>query len=422
MMRTAIRAGRVFDGAADLGPRTIVIEGDEIVGVDGPVPPDAEVVDAPDATLLPGLIDAHVHLNGAGLGVALTFGVTTALEMQGAHTANDRLEITEDDRVADVRSAGFALTAPGGHPDELFPEDFRPRAGGDGGKPGGGEPGGPPHGRGRPRVDPIVDARVTTPQEAVVAVGRLAEAGSDYIKFMVDDGSVEGHPGIPMLDQATLDAGVEEAHRRGLLTVAHALTLDATQMCLDAGIDGLAHLFIEPHTPRIVERVASSGTFVIACIVLDASMIGITGEALADDPRVRSTLPDEWDETLRSSFHHYPQGRLSDVLASARALHEAGADILVGTDVSAPFPFLGGVAPGASVHQELQYLVQAGFSPAQALAAATSVPARRFGLDDRGTIAVGQRADLVLVDGDPLENIHDTLNVRAVWRRGARLT
>jgi hypothetical protein len=176
-----------------------------------------------------------------------------------------------------------------------------------------------------------------------------------------------------------------------------------------------------PHTSRIIDAIAGSGAFVVACVVLDASMMGITGAPLADDPRVAPRLSAKWEETLRSSFNHYPQGRLSDVLATVQALDDAGVDLLIGTDVSQPFPFLGGLAHGASVHQELQYFVDAGISATKALAAATSVTARRFGLSDRGTIAVGQRADLLLVDGDPTTTISDTLNTRAVWRRGTRL-
>ncbi|GAA1826225.1 amidohydrolase family protein [Agromyces salentinus] len=427
-MRTAIVAGRVFDGTRSLGPKTVVIADGLIESIGDDTPAGADVVEAPGATLLPGLIDAHVHTDTAGLRMALQFGVTTELEMQGANTARDRAHIAEDDTLADVRSAGFGLTPPGGHPEELFPKDFDPQRGGGRGGPGGrpGGPGGRPGGPGRrpgapERVDPIVRAKVTTPEEAVEVVGRLARAGSDYIKFMVDDGSVEGHPGLPMLDQATLDAGVAEAHRLGMLTVAHALTIEATQMSIRAGIDGLAHLFMDrPHTPEIIDAIAQSGAFVVACVVLDASMMGITGSALADDPRVAGKLTPEWDSTLRSSFNHYPQGRLEDVLATVRALEAAGVDLLIGTDVSQPLPFLGGLAHGASVHQELQYFVDAGLAPTTALSAATAVTARRFGLADRGTIAVGRRADLLLVDGDPTTTIGDTLNVRDVWRRGVR--
>lgn len=79
------------------------------------------------------------------------------------------------------------------------------------------------------------------------------------------------------------------------------------------------------------------------------------------------------------------------------------------------------MAHGASVHHELQLLVQAGLTPVEALRAATSTPARRFGLADRGRILEGLRANLLLVDGDPTRHISDTLNLRQVWRRGSAL-
>ncbi|MCO5970728.1 amidohydrolase family protein [Actinoallomurus soli] len=404
MSTTAITGARVFDGERVLPESTVLVEGGRIVSVGGDVPAGAHIVDANGGTLLPGLFDAHVHTSEQALAYALRFGVTTELEMQGRWTKHNRAHIGEDDSLADVRSAGFGITPPGGHPSELFPEGFRP--GGDD----------------RSAFADVVMPFSTTPEEAVGFIPKLVAAGSDYIKFMVDDGTVEGHPGLPMLDQATLNAGVAEAHRHGMLTVAHTLTVDATRMAIEAGIDGLVHLFMDrPHDAEIIELIAESGAFVVPCVVLDASMMGITGAGLADDPRVGTRLDEAWLTTLRSSFDRYPQGRIEDVLDSVRALHAAGVDLIVGTDASFPLPFLGGLAHGASVHQELQYLVQAGLTPIEALRAATSVPARRFRLGDRGRIAAGHRADLLLVDGDPTADISDTLNIRAVWRRGVRL-
>jgi imidazolonepropionase-like amidohydrolase len=411
-MTTAIINARIFDGIAVLDATTVLLDGDRITAVGGELPGGTAIVDAKGATLLPGLIDAHVHTNPADLALALRFGVTTELEMQGTNTRHNRAHITENDTVADVRSSGFGITPPGGHPSELFPEGFRP----------GPPPAAAPQPGGRPAGAPPLMPFSSTPDQAVAFIPQLVETGSDYIKFMVDDGSVEGHPGLPMLDQATLDAGVAEAKRHGMLTVAHTLTIDATRMALQAGIGGLAHLFMDrPHTDEIIALVAGSGAFVVPCVVLNASMMGITGGELAADPRVASRLPGDWMTTLRSSFGHYQQGSLADVLASVKALHDAGVDILVGTDASVALPFLGGLAHGASVHHELQYLVGAGLTPVEALRAATSTPARRFGLDDRGRIARGLRADLLLVDGDPTTTISDTLNTRAVWRRGARV-
>jgi len=409
-MNTVIINARVFDGERVIPSAPVVLQGDRILRLGGVIPEGAEIVDANGATLLPGLIDAHVHTDEAGLAMALRFGVTTELEMQGVNTRNDRQHVTHDDRLADVRSSGFGLTPPGGHPSELFPKDFKP-----------GAKGGPGAAR-RPRIDPLVMPHVTTPEEAVAFVPRLVAAGSDYIKFMIDDGSIEGHPGIPMLDRATLEAGVAEARKYGMLTIAHTLTIESTRMAVEAGIQGLAHLFMDgPHTTEIVDLIAGSGVFVVPCVTLNASMMGITGDELADDPRVASRLDEKWERTLRSSFGHYPQGRIEDVLASIEALREAGVDLLVGTDVSQPMPFLGGMAHGASVHHEMQYLVRAGLTPCEALRAATSTSARRFGLLDRGRIAPGARADLLLVDGDPTRTISDTLSTRAVWRRGTRL-
>jgi len=117
----------------------------------------------------------------------------------------------------------------------------------------------------------------------------------------------------------------------------------------------------------------------------------------------------------------YPQGNLKDAYASVMALHNAGVEILAGSDVSEPIPILSGLAHGASLHHELQLLVAAGMKPIEALRAATSIPARRFGLTDRGRIVPGARADLLLVDGDPITKISDTLSILGVWHRGTKL-
>jgi len=413
MDRTAIVDARIFDGEEVIPETSVVIERGRIVAIGGAVPDGAAIVDARGGTLLPGLIDAHVHTSLDGLEQALTFGVTTELEMQGMFTRGTRAQVAENDRVADVRSAGFGITPPGGHPSELM---------GDGGHDDGDEAPWESEGEVADQWADIVMPFATTPEEAVAFIPRLEAAGSDYIKFMIDDGTVEGAPGLPVLDDATVAAGVEEAHRRGLLTVAHTLTVEATSSAIAAGIDGLVHLFMDrPGTPQIIDAIGRSGAFVVPCIVLNASMMGIPATAFAADPRVRSKLDDAWIATLESSYDRYPQGDLDAVLASVGALHAAGVDILVGTDVSFPLPTLGGMAHGASVHHELRLLVRAGLTPVEALRAATATPARRFGLDDRGRIRESLRADLVLVDGDPTTRISDTLDVRQVWRRGAAL-
>src|SRR5277367_2197757 len=120
-MITAITNARIFDGESVLNDKTVVIDETTILSVGDAAPDGANVtvIDARGATLLPGLIDAHVHTKLPHLRTALLFGVTTELEMMGHWTAQQRKEIAEDDTVADLRSADFGLTAPGGHPSEL---------------------------------------------------------------------------------------------------------------------------------------------------------------------------------------------------------------------------------------------------------------------------------------------------------------
>ena len=412
-MLTAIINARIFDGHHVLEERSVLLEGATVRAVGETSAAADQVVDARGGTLIPGLIDAHVHTSNDGLRNALVFGVTTELEMMGFRTAEERREVAECDEMADVRSAGFGLTAPGGHPSELHRRgDAAPKA--------------------APKPDCTCAVRpgrgrftaptASTPEEAIAFIATRVADGSDFIKIMIEEGGVLAAPGLPMLSHPTVVAAVREAHRHGKLAIAHALTLDAAQQAIAAGIDGLAHIFIDqPHTPDIVAAIAAAGIFVTPCLVLNASIMGGTGKALAADPRVAPYLSQDWLETLRSSFNTYPQGRFDDVLATVGALHAAGVDILAGTDVSMPVPHLGGLAHGASVHQELQLLVQAGLSAVEALRAATSVPARRFGLSDRGRIQPGYRADLILIDGDPTTAIGASLSIRAIWRRGARL-
>jgi len=103
--------------------------------------------------------------------------------------------------------------------------------------------------------------------------------------------------------------------------------------------------------------------------------------------------------------------------ASVRSLHERGVTLLAGSDAGTL-----GVAHGATLHDELRLLVEAGLTPSDALAAATSNPARVFTLPDRGRIIVGALADLVLVNGDPTTDIAATRNIAGVWRGGQQAT
>ncbi len=376
-----------------------MIDGAHISAVGGEVPVGAAIINAQGATLMPGLIDAHVHTDFDGLRDALLFGVTTELEMNGRWSAKQRKEIAERNDIADLRSPGMGITPPGGHPTQYMNSSsnlllrffFR---------------------------YPFV----STPDEAAKFVARQVAGGADYIKIFIEDGACVGFPGLPVLNDENLFAAVKEAHRFDKMAIAHVTTVAGGERAIAAGVDGLAHLFFDRQpTPEFVAAIASSGAFVVPTLVTISTAFGNSAAALAADKRVSSRLSKKWLDSLSRSMNVYPQGKLKDAYASVMTLHKAGVDILAGSDVSEPLPILGGLAHGASLHHELQLLVAAGLTPIEALRAATSVPARRFGLADRGRIAPGARADLLLVDGDPMTNIADTLSIRAVWRRGAQL-
>jgi len=395
---TAFTNARIFDGEQVTEARTVVVQGPLIRAVGGGLPADATIIDARGATLMPGLIDAHVHTDTDGLRDALLFGVTTELEMMGHWTAREREEVADRDDIADLRSPGMGMTPPGGHPTEYMALSDVPGM--------------------REFTFPFV----STPNEAVEFVAARVAEGADYIKIFLEDGTVLGIPGLPLLSNATFLAAVREAHRFGKMAIVHSTTAATTKQALEGGADGLAHLFMDrPMNAGLVDLFVASGSFVTPCLTVTSTAMGHTAAELAGDERVSSRLGKKWLDSLRASMNVYPQGDLDEVLRSVLALHRAGVDILAGTDVSEPLPNLAGLAHGASLHHELQLLVRAGLSPIEALRSATSVPARRFGLVDRGRIMPGARADLVLVEGNPTTSISATLSTLGVWRRGVRL-
>ncbi|MDR0322220.1 MAG: amidohydrolase family protein [Treponema sp.] len=396
---TAIINAKVFDGENLINDTTVLIKDGYIQAVGGAVPTDAIIIDAGGATLIPGLIDAHVHTNIDGLRDALKFGVTTELAMNGSWPERKRKKVAKRNDIADVRASGMGVVPPGGHPTQYMANSSN------------------------------LLLRyfysypfVSTPNEAEKFIAKQVATGADYIKIFIEDGTIVGHPNLPTPSNETIHAAVLSAHKHNKMALFHATTAAGSKQAIEAGADGLMHLFVDvPHTLELIEAIAKSGAFVVPTLALTSSAFGKNGAALSSDERVRSRLNAKWLDHLSGSINTYPQGNLDYIFASVIALHQAGIDILAGSDVSEPIPGLGGLAHGATLHHELQMLVAAGLEPVEALRAATSIPARRFGLTDRGRIAPGLIADLILIDGNPLVNISDTLSIRSVWHRGELL-
>lgn len=379
----AITNVRVFDGERVMQGSDVLVDGATIVAVGRglKVPAGVETVEGAGRTLLPGLIDAHVHVSdGSQLEQAMAFGVTTVLDMFSLPDRTRPLRAEHRPDRADLRSAGILATAPHGHGTEYGFEI----------------------------------PTISTPAEAQAFVDARFAEGSDYLKIVYDNGSAYGRT-IATIDTATLRALVDAAHVRHKLAVVHIGSYEEGRTAIEAGADGLVHLFRD-RTPDadFGALVANHGAFVTPTLTVLRTLQGGTSP-IGNDPAIAPLLDAEAKTNLTVVFRLRAKATPGATEAAIAQLLAAHVPILVGTDCPNP-----GTTFGASMHDELELLVAAGVPAPLALAGATSLPARRFALDDRGRIAPGLRADLVLVDGDPTTAITDTRRIVAVWRGGAR--
>ncbi|MEU0052666.1 amidohydrolase family protein [Streptomyces sp. NPDC006309] len=394
MGRTIFRNVRVFDGQCVRAEDTVVVASGRIeaVGSELPVPGGAEVVEGGGRTLLPGLIDAHTHVVGDALRQALRWGVGTELDMANFPDAVAAAKKEQDgplgSSIADLRSAGCAATVPGGHGSARFPDI----------------------------------PTLTEPEEAAGFVEARVAEGSDYIKVHYDDGQVSGRmhgTELPVIRKATMAAVIAAARDRGLLTMVHTGTVRAALDAVEAGAHGLAHLLVdEAPGQRFGEALARHGVFAVPTLTMVELFSGSPAlGTLADDETVARHLcaPDrELLERHRRGAARRLGVDLGAAQAAVRSAHAAGVPLLAGTD---SVMWLHGIG----LHRELELLVQAGLTPCEALTAATATPAAVFSLTDRGRIAPGLRADLLLVDGDPTRDIRASRAVSGVWKRGVRV-
>jgi len=376
----------VFDGGMMIRCTNVLVRSGMIraVGDDVEAGSNSQVVDGKGKTLLPGLFDAHTHLGATHceqfLHDALDFGITTELEMWGSDASlalAKKMAGGGFREIADFRTAGTGVTVPRGHPTQMGGPSIPTLAPDD-------------------DVQAFVDARI--------------DEGAHHIKIIYEHA-------FPTLTKEQLADVVAAAHLRNKLVVVHVSTQADARDAIAAGADGLAHLFADsPPEPGFAEFAAEHQVFVIPTLAIVEALTGGTEKPWwRESQHVRPYITASMQRSLEIKP---PSGfaaklKLENAEAAVAALRRAGVSILAGTDAPGP-----GLAHGPSLHRELELLVRSGLTPLEALASATSQPARAFGFRDRGRIAVGLRADLVLVNGDPTNDITATRDIVGIWELG----
>lgn len=387
---TLIKDVQIFDGEKAAGKGSVLIIGDKIADANfkGNAPKDAIVIDGKGKMLMPGLIDAHIHAI-QGLDTALLFGVTTQLDMfmppEANAAARAKTKAGGNTDIADLYSAGWLATVPGGHGTQFGA--------------------------------PVPTLAAAEEADAWVAA-RVAE-GSDYIKIVNEAGETSGRP-LPTLDAATTSALIAAAKKRDKMAVVHIQTRVLAENALNSGASGLVHIFFDKAGDDGFAKLAKNkGVFITPTLTVFEGFAGRPGTAnLLDVPAFKGLLSQPAVESIKSQFGKDRTASVdANVKATLTSLAKAGVPILAGTDAGNPATWY-----GISMHRELELLVKAGLTPAQALTAATSAPAKAYRLTDRGRIAKGMKADLLLIEGDATKDILQTRNLVEVWKNGMPTT
>ncbi|PWW07955.1 MULTISPECIES: amidohydrolase family protein [Pseudidiomarina] len=337
--------------------------------------------------LMPGLIDAHVHVWGDALKQNLNFGVTTVIDMFGdpsflkQHKA--ARATTSQAQNADIFGAGYLVTAPNGH--------------------------GTQYGI---RVPTLSD-----PSAAPEAVAKRLDGGSDFIKIVYTRAdAVYQH--APSISYAELEATIKAAHQAQQLAVVHVADHASAMDAVKAGADGLVHSFFDrPASDELVQLMRSNGTFIIPTMALYEGMLrGELNETLLTAENIK--LPASAQTSLHQSFGNtqFPPHFYDNLLLTTERLYQAGVPILAGSD--APNP---GTAHGWSLLAELEMLQRVGLPLESVMHAATAAPAKAFALPHQGRIAEGMKADLLLVDTSATTNLQALFHPLAIWKNGFAL-
>jgi imidazolonepropionase-like amidohydrolase len=380
----AIAAERLFNSLTGTieSNRVVIVQDGRILSVESDVGLPAAVaetrIEFADSTLLPGLIDCHVHLAMDGTSqrtidpvLAAVRAVRGALDTVRSGVTTVRcvgtpgnVDLTIRDAIRDrviigprVVAAGSPIAMTGGHAHTMAIE-------------------------------------VDGADAVTAAVRRQVKAGVDVIKLMVTGGVLTPgiRPGTPQLTRDEIATAITIAHRAGRKVCGHAEGTDGVRDAIECGIDSVEHGLFEENDP-LLERMKSQGTTLVPTLIAYQAIL-------------------EGRDALSAESVSNAELAISRNQVSFQRALKAGVVIAMGSDAGTPFN------PHGANWRETELMVQLGMSEAQALQASTLVGAELLGLELVGQIAPEHSADMLVVHGNPVEHISDLANVAAVWSRG----
>ncbi|KAI0485536.1 hypothetical protein F4859DRAFT_471550 [Xylaria cf. heliscus] len=396
----------------------VVVREGTITSVGGGDPPSDNtlmVISRPGHTVIPGLIDAHIHgLEGnlESLEQPLRFGVTTVCDLHNAPKYIEKLVKAAQDpatkaKYADFKHVGLGAMVKGGWPEPVIRHEARK------------------HGHPEETIDRIFDdwPKLAAPSEAASYVAEQVSRGASMIKLFQEQGSTLSME-LPVPSLEIQKAVVEAAHAHGLPAIGHALSYEGALVLLEAGIDGLTHIFIEkPPNNDWVQIMKDKN---IHCNPTLNASLSLKGEA---DEQQRRWTQDPFARKMLLT--HHPKGNLGlaahcqhagagHALENAKTLYRAGVPMIVGADAAGTQI---GIQYGLGMHMEIHRMIhEVGMKVEDVLRGATSLIAERYCFKDRGSIREGALADLVLIEGDVREKLGNKENlcipVKGVWRGG----
>lgn len=401
--------------------------GDKIAGI-APTgkleqPTDALVIDGSGATLLPGLIDMHSHIGNASaprwvgefpnparnMQAYLYSGVTTVFDAAGL--APKAFELRDQANNGEllgprVYATGPIFTAKGGHPAAVM-EKFAPWWI-------------------RWYLIPRYTRQVETPEAARAAVQEVVGMGADAIKVAVD----RIPESSPRIKPDVLKAVVDEAKQNKLRTVAHIGTTQEAIEAAEAGVAMWVHGVYQERIPDDqIKKLASYKIPMVATIVVFEGYAllgrGVREPSALERETVKPEVLAAFDTVPTTDDAEYFRPYLENLFAqrqnardNVRRLHKAGVTILVGSDTQS------GVFPGAGLHREMQLLQESGLTPKEIIRAATFEAARYLANGNEpayGLVKAGKEADLLLVEGNPLQDLQALAKIRSVIKAGVPL-